>query len=65
MAARPMQHKFNALICALVLAHAIYWFVTGRYEAATTLRMSLVVAQAVLGFVGVLWFWRRSQQSSA
>jgi hypothetical protein len=60
-----MQHKFNALICALVFAHAVYWFLTDSYETATTLRTSLRVAQGVLGLVGVVWFWRRSQQSSA
>jgi len=57
---RATQHKINAAICALVLAHAIYWFATGHAEAATTFRISLVVAQAVLGAVGIVWFWRRS-----
>jgi high-affinity Fe2+/Pb2+ permease len=65
MAARPMQHRFNALICALVLAHAIYWFFSDSFETATTLRTSLRAAQAVLGLFGMVWFWRRSQQSSA
>jgi hypothetical protein len=57
---RATQHKINAAICALVLAHAIYWFATGHAATATTFRVSLVVAQAVLGVVGIVWFWRRS-----
>ena len=57
---RATQHKINAAICALVFAHAIYWFATGHAATATTFRISLVIAQAVLGVVGIVWFWRRS-----
>jgi hypothetical protein len=57
---RATQHRINAAICALVLAHAVYWFATGHAATATTFRVSLVVAQAVLGVVGIVWFWRRS-----
>jgi hypothetical protein len=55
------RHRINALICVLVFAHAIYWFVSGRTEFATGLRIGLVVAQAVLGFAGAIWFWGRSR----
>jgi high-affinity Fe2+/Pb2+ permease len=58
---KSARHLINAVICGLVLAHAIYWFVSGRMETATELRIGLVVAQAILGFVGVIWFWSRSR----
>jgi hypothetical protein len=58
---RAAAHRINAAICALVLAHAIYWFATGHASTATTLRVSLMVAQAALGAVGIVWFWRRSR----
>jgi hypothetical protein len=58
---RAAQHRINSAICALVFAHAIYWFATGHAATATTFRVSLVIAQAVLGIVGIVWFWRRSQ----
>lgn len=57
---RANAHKINAAICALVAAHAVYWFATGHAANATTFRVSLVVAQAVLGVFGIVWFWRRS-----
>jgi hypothetical protein len=58
------RHLINAVICGLVLAHAIYWFASGRMETATELRIGLVVAQAILGLVGVIWFWSRSRGAS-
>ena len=61
--ARPMRHQINAVICAVVLAHALYWFISGQSAGATTLRTGLVVAQAVLGLVGAVWFWRRARQA--
>jgi 4-amino-4-deoxy-L-arabinose transferase-like glycosyltransferase len=57
---RAAGHRINAAICALVAAHAIYWFAAGHVASATTFRVSLVIAQAVLGAVGVVWFWRRA-----
>ena len=57
---RAAGHRINAAVCALVAAHAVYWFATGHAASATTFRVSLVIAQAVLGAVGVVWFWRRS-----
>jgi hypothetical protein len=57
---RAARHRINSAICALVLAHAVYWFVMGHAATATTFRVSLVVAQAVLGVFGTVWFWRRS-----
>jgi hypothetical protein len=57
---RATGHRINAAICALVAAHAIYWFAMGHAATATTLRVSLVIAQVVLGAVGVVWFWWRS-----
>ena len=61
---RSARHLINAVICGLVLAHAIYWFASGRMETATGLRIGLVVAQAILGLVGVVWFWSRSRGAS-
>jgi high-affinity Fe2+/Pb2+ permease len=63
--ARPVRHQINAVLCAIVLGHAVYWFGSGQAQDATTLRASLVIAQAVLGLVGVVWFWRRSRQTAA
>ena len=57
---RAAGHRINAAVCALVAAHAIYWFATGHAATATPFRVALVIAQAVLGAVGVVWFWRRS-----
>jgi hypothetical protein len=57
---RAAGHRINAAICALVAAHAIYWFATGHAASATTFRICLLIAQAVVGAVGVVWFWRRS-----
>jgi hypothetical protein len=58
------RHRINAAICLLVLAHAIWWFATGRMDTATQLRIGLVVAQAIVGLVGVVWFWSRSRGAS-
>ncbi|HEX7079433.1 MAG TPA: hypothetical protein VF329_00265 [Gammaproteobacteria bacterium] len=58
---RSLRHKINALICVLIAAHAVYWFATGRMETATSLRTGLVVAQAVVGAIGAIWFWRRAR----
>jgi hypothetical protein len=61
---KTSRHRINALICVLVFAHAVYWFVTGRTDNATNLRVALVVAQAVLGLGGAVWFWSRSRGAS-
>ena len=61
---RSARHLINAVICGFVLAHAIYWFASGRVETATEIRIGLVVAQAILGLVGVIWFWSRSRGAS-
>jgi hypothetical protein len=58
---KTARYRINAAICALVLVHAIYRFVSGRTEFATDLWVGLVVAQAVLGLIGVIWFWSRSR----
>lgn len=61
MRASP-RHYVNALVCAIVLAHAIYLFAAGRLETATALRTSLAIAQAVLGAIGVVWFLARARR---
>jgi len=58
---KASRHRINAVICLLVLAHAVYLFVTGRLEFATNLRIGLAVAQAVVGLGGAVWFWSRSR----
>ena len=55
------RHRINAVICLLVLAHAVYLFATGRMEFASNLRIGLAVAEAVLGLGGAVWFWSRSR----
>ena len=58
---RPRRHRINAAICALVLAYAIYQYVTGDYAlSAGPLRPWLVAGEAAVGALGALWFWRRS-----
>ena len=57
---RATGHRINAAICALVLAHAIWWFATGHAAGASAFRVSLVIAQAVLGLLGIVWFYWRS-----
>ena len=58
---RSVRYVLNALLCLLVGGHAVYWFATGRAELATDLRVGLVVAQAVAGFAGAIWFFMRSR----
>ena len=58
---KASRHRINAVICLLVLAHAVYLFVSGRLEFATNLRIGLAVAQAVVGLGGAVWFWSRSR----
>ncbi|HEY8521086.1 MAG TPA: hypothetical protein VIN61_13470 [Gammaproteobacteria bacterium] len=60
---RQTRHQINLFICALVLAHAAYWFLSGSHETATNLAVTLRVAQVVVGLVGIVWFWRRAQQA--
>ena len=59
------RHRINAVICLLVLAHAIYWFSSGQMEFASNLRIGLRVAQAVLGLGGAVWFWNRARGAAA
>lgn len=55
------RHLINALISLAVGAHAVYWFATGGAELASNLRIGLVVAQAIVGFAGAIWFYSRSR----
>ena len=57
---RPTRHRINAAICGLVLIYAVYQFASGEASAGGSLRVWLVGAEAVLGVIGVIWFWRRS-----
>jgi len=61
---KSSRHRINALICLLVIAHAVYWFVSGRMELASNARIGLVVAKALLGLGGAVWFWSRSRGAS-
>lgn len=58
---RSFRYVLNALLCLLVGGHAVYWFATGRADFATDVRVGLVVAQAVAGFAGAIWFFMRSR----
>ena len=57
---RATRHRINAGACVLVLAYAAYQLATGDVASWPTLRAWLVGAEAVLGVVGAIWFWRRS-----
>lgn len=58
---RSTRYVINAILCLLVAGHAILWFANGNAETATQLRIGLVVAQAVLGVIGAVWFFSRSR----
>jgi hypothetical protein len=62
---KSTRYLLNALLCLLVGGHAIYWFATGRAEFASAMRVSLVVAQAVVGLAGAIWFYSRSRGAAA
>jgi O-antigen/teichoic acid export membrane protein len=56
---RATRHRSNAAICVLVLVYAFYQFATGAADSGG-LSAWLVGAEAVLGVIGAIWFWRRS-----
>jgi hypothetical protein len=58
---RSTRYLVNALLCVLVAAHAIYWFVSGQAALNTSLVVGLRVAQAVVGLAGAIWFYSRSR----
>ena len=62
---RSVRFLVNAVICLLVGAHAVYWFATGRAQFASDTRIGLVLAQAVVGFAGAIWFFARSRSVSS
>lgn len=62
---RSVRFLLNAVLCLLVGAHAVYWFAMGRAELASDVRIGLVVAQAVVGFAGAIWFFVRSRTVSS
>ena len=58
---KASRHRINALICLLVLAHAVYRFLSGQMPFASGMWVGLVVAQAVVGLGGAVWFWSRAR----
>jgi hypothetical protein len=62
---RSVRFLVNAVLCLLVAGHAVYWFAMGRAEFASDVRVGLVVAQAVVGFAGAIWFLVRSRSVSS
>jgi hypothetical protein len=62
---RSTRFLVNAVLCLLVGAHAVYWFATGQSAFASSLRIGLVVAQAVVGFAGAIWFYSRSRGAAS
>ena len=62
---RKGRYLVNALILLLIGAHGVYRFAMQREElAAEGLWFGLVVAQAVVGIAGAVWFFARSRQVS-
>jgi len=57
---RTMRYRINAGVCALVVAYAAYQFAIGDPASWPALRVFLVSAEAALGVIGAIWFWRRS-----
>lgn len=62
---KASRHRINAVICLLVLAHAVYWFTSGQMEFASSVRVGLMVAQAVVGLGGAVWFFSRARGAAA
>ncbi len=62
---RSTRFLVNAVLCLLVGAHALYWFATGGAQFASGVRVALVVAQAVVGFAGAIWFYGRSRSAAS
>ena len=62
---RSVRFLLNAVLCLLIGAHAIYWLAMGRAEFASDVRIGLVIAQAVVGFGGAIWFFIRSRAVSS
>jgi hypothetical protein len=60
---RSGRYLFNSFVCVLVVAHAVYWLMTGRLEGATSFRVALWAGQLVLGCVGLAWFMNRARVS--
>jgi hypothetical protein len=58
---RSARFLLNAVLCVLVGGHAVYWLAMGRAEFASGTRVALVIAQAVVGFAGAIWFYSRSR----
>lgn len=61
-----MDHSFlrglTAGILLMVGAQALYWFIGSSSAAdASTLRTSAVGLQAIIGFGGALWLYRRQR----
>jgi hypothetical protein len=61
---RSTRFLLNALLCLLVGGHAVYWFAMGRAEFASDVRVGLVVAQAIVGLAGAIWFFARSRSAA-
>jgi hypothetical protein len=55
----------NALLCLLVGGHGVYWLAMGRAEFASDVRVGLVIAQAVVGLAGAVWFYSRSRGAAS
>ena len=60
---RRSRYFINVGVCVLVLAHAIYRFVS-RPEVTSDIWLGLVVAQGVLGAFGIVWFAIRARGAS-
>jgi hypothetical protein len=56
------RYLVNAAICVLVLAHAIYRYVT-RPEVPSEIWLGLVAAEGVMGAFGIAWFLLRARNT--
>ena len=57
---RRSRYLVNAAICVLVVAHAVYRYIT-RPEIPSEIWLGLVVAEGVLGAFGIVWFLLRAR----
>jgi hypothetical protein len=58
---RSTRFLLNAVLLLLIGGHAVYWLATGRAESESDMRVGLVIAQAVVGIGGAVWFFARSR----
>ena len=58
---KASRHRVNAVVCLLALVYALYWFGSGQMGQAPAWLVGLMIALAMLGIGGAMWFLRRAR----